>query len=52
MNTGRDDATIVFEAGHMAPPPAPMAMPEQVIERRRRSFGLLSVFAMRLFAAK
>jgi len=51
MNSGRDTTTALTD-GDLAPPPAPMAMPEQSISRRRRAPGLFGLFALRVFSAK
>ena len=51
MNSGRD-ATTAMSDGDLAPPSAPMAMPEQSIERRRRAPGFFGLFALRFFSVK
>ena len=51
MNSGRD-TTVALSDGDLAPPSAPMAMPEQSIARRRRAPRFLSLFALRFFSVK
>ena len=51
MNSGRNVTTALAD-GDLAPPSAPMAMPEQSITRRRRAPGLFGLLALRVFSAK
>jgi len=51
MNSGRDVTTAMSD-GDMAPPSAPMPMPEQTISRRRRAPGFFGLFPLRFFNVK
>lgn len=53
MNSGRNGSAAISQLERqLAPPAAPMAMPEQIIERKRSVAGLLSLFALPFLAAR
>lgn len=51
MNSGRD-VTAALSDGDLAPPSAPMAMPEQSIARRWRAPGFFGLFSLRFLSVK
>lgn len=53
MNSGHNGSAAISQLErHLAPPAAPMAMPEQIIERKRGVAGLLALFALPFLAAR
>lgn len=53
MSSGPETTTAFNNSGQqLLPPAAPLAMPEQSIERPRRMQGFFGLFALFLFPAK
>lgn len=46
------DASATELARRVSPPSAPLAMPDQIIERKRSGFSLLSLLSLSFFTVK
>lgn len=52
MSSGPDMVNSVIDSMDLNPPPAPLAMPKQVVEYPRRPFRLSALLAFVPFAVK